>query len=91
MRASRRRSCERASKPWKSATRKRSFNRPVPPLRSFAVFFGGPPDLLFIGEGGEAGHDRLSGTAQDDDTRIAEQVQMVALWQARSKVVAYRS
>jgi hypothetical protein len=43
-----------------------------------------------ISEGGEAGHDRLVGTAQDDDRRIAEQIQMVALWQAGSRVVVYR-
>ena len=63
-------------------------------LHSGAVFFGGPPYLLWIGEGGKASHDRLAGTAQDDDTRIAEQVQVVTCWQAGSKVgkvVAYRS
>ena len=60
-------------------------------LHSGAVFFGGLPYLLLIGEGGEAAHDRLVGTAQHDDARIAEQVQMVALWQAGSKVLAYRS
>ena len=49
-------------------------------LHSGVVFFGGLPDLIWIGEGGEAGHDRLAGTAQDDDTRIAEQVQVVACW-----------
>jgi hypothetical protein len=60
-------------------------------LHSGVVFFGGLPYLLWIGEGSEAGHDRIVGTAQDDDTRIAEQVQMVALWQAGRKVVGYRS
>ena len=54
------------------------------------VFFGSLPYLLWIRERSEAGHDCLIGTAQDDDTRIAEQVQMVALWQAGSRVVVYR-
>jgi hypothetical protein len=60
-------------------------------LRSLAVFFGGPPYLLWIDEGREAGHELLTGRAQDDDTRIADEVQMVACWQPGSKVVAYRS
>ena len=62
--------------------------RPV----AVAVFFGCSPYLLWIGKVGEASYDRPVGTSQDDDARIADQIEAVAHWQAgREVVVAYGS
>ena len=60
--------------------------RPV----AVAVFFGCSPYLVWIGKMGEASHDRPVGTSQNDDVRIAYQIEAVARWQAgREVVVAY--
>jgi len=56
-----------------------------------AVFFGCSPYLLWIGKVGEASHDRPVGTSQNDDVRIAYQIEAVARWQAGSEVVTYGS
>ena len=47
-----------------------------------AVFFGGSPYLLRIGDVGEAGHYRPVGAPQGYDARIANQVHAVARRQA---------
>jgi hypothetical protein len=46
------------------------------------IIFGGLPDLVRNGVTTEAGHERPVGAPQDDDARVIDQIQIVALRQA---------